>query len=99
MTATRVIVVEDERIVALHLKQQLVTLGYEVVGVAASGEQALRLVNDLRPDVVLMDIHIEGAIDGIETTERIPAELMVPVIYLTAYSDEVTLARARGTTP
>ena len=79
MTATRVIVVEDERIVALHLKQQLVKLGYEVVGVAASGEQALRLVNDLRPDVVLMDIHIEGAIDGIETTERIPAELMVPL--------------------
>jgi signal transduction histidine kinase len=99
MTATRVIVVEDERIVALHLKQQLVKLGYEVVGVAASGEQALRLVNDLRPDVVLMDIHIEGAIDGIETTERIPAELLVPIIYLTAYSDEVTLARARGTRP
>ena len=99
MTATRVMVVEDERIVALHLKQQLLKLGYDVVGVAASGEHALRLVNELRPDVVLMDIHIEGPIDGIETTERIPAELMVPVVYLTAYSDEETLARARETRP
>ncbi|HXA22136.1 MAG TPA: response regulator [Acetobacteraceae bacterium] len=99
MTATRVMVVEDERIVALHLKQQLLKLGYDVVGVAASGERALRLVNELRPDVVLMDIHIEGPIDGIETTERIPAELMVPVVYLTAYSDEETLARARETRP
>jgi signal transduction histidine kinase len=99
MTATRVIVVEDERIVALHLKQQLLKLGYDVVGVAASGEHALRLVSELRPDVVLMDIHIEGPMDGIETAERIPADLLVPVIYLTAFSDEVTLARARGTRP
>jgi CheY-like chemotaxis protein len=73
MTATRVVIVEDERIVALHLKQQLQKLGYDVAGVAASGEHALRLINELRPDVVLMDIHIEGAFDGIETTERIPA--------------------------
>ncbi len=99
MTATRVVIVEDERIVALHLKQQLTKLGYDVAGVAASGEHALRLINEVRPDVVLMDIHIEGAIDGIETTERIPAELMVPVVYLTAYSDEETLARARETRP
>jgi signal transduction histidine kinase len=99
MMATRVVIVEDERIVALHLKQQLLKLGYDVVGVAASGEQALRLLADLRPDVVLMDIHIEGAIDGIETTALIPAELMVPVVYLTAYSDEPTLARARETKP
>jgi signal transduction histidine kinase len=99
MTATRVIIVEDERIVALHLRQQLSKLGYDVVGVAASGEHALRLINDVHPDVVLMDIHIEGAMDGIETAERIPEELLMPVIYLTAYSDEMTLARARSTRP
>jgi signal transduction histidine kinase len=99
MTATRVLVVEDERIVALHLKQQLTKLGYDVVGMAASGESALRLIDDARPDVVLMDIHIDGPMDGIETTARIPAELLIPVIYLTAYSDETTLARARVTKP
>jgi signal transduction histidine kinase len=99
MTPTRVMIVEDERIVALHLKQQLLKLGYDVVDVAASGEHALQLVNELRPDVVLMDIHIEGAMDGIETADRIPADLLVPVVFLTAYSDEETLARARVTRP
>jgi len=72
--------VEDERIVALYLRQQLLKLGYEVAGVAASGERALRLVSDVRRDVVLMDIHIDGPMDGIETTEQMPADLLVPVI-------------------
>jgi signal transduction histidine kinase len=99
MTATRVMIVEDERIAALHLKQQLLKLNYEVVGVAASGERVLHLINQMQPDVVLMDIHIEGAMDGIETADRIPVDLLVPVVYLTAYSDEETLARARDTRP
>lgn len=99
MTAIRILVVEDERIVALHLKQQLIRLGYLVDAVVASGDRALRQVADRRPDVVLMDIHIEGCMDGIETAKLIPSELRIPVIYLTAYSDEDTLARARDTTP
>ena len=64
---------------------------------ATSGEQALQQIRDLQPDVVLMDIHIEGDIDGIETAARIPPELHIPVIYLTAYSEEATLERARDT--
>jgi hypothetical protein len=99
MKPARVVVVEDERIVALHMQQQLVTLGYEVAGVAASGNVALDHIIRQRPDIVLMDIHIEGDIDGIETTTRIPAELQVAVIYLTAYSEETTLERARATNP
>jgi signal transduction histidine kinase len=99
MAETRIVVVEDERIVAFHLKRQLTKLGYEVSAIAASGDRALQQVTDLRPDVVLMDIHIEGAIDGIETAQRIPAELHIPVIYLTAFSDDDTLARASATTP
>ena len=67
MAATRIIVVEDERIVTLHLKQQLTKLEYDVVAVAGSGERALQLINELQPDVVLMDIHLEGEMDGIET--------------------------------
>jgi signal transduction histidine kinase len=99
MTAPRIIAVEDERIVALHLKQQLQNLGYEVPAVTASGEAALASIIEHRPDLVLMDIHIEGAIDGVDTAAQIPAELGIPVIYLTAYSEEATLERARATKP
>jgi PAS domain S-box-containing protein len=99
MIQTKILAVEDERIVALHLRQQLTSLGYNVVAVAASGERALAEMKAQRPDLVLMDIHIEGAIDGIETAALIPAELRIPVIYLTAYSEEATLERARATKP
>ena len=99
MQAPRIMLVENERIVALHLRQQLSKLGYEVVGVVASGEQALERVRELEPDVVLMDIHIEGELDGIETAARLPNDLQIPVVYLTAYSEAATLARARATKP
>ncbi|MGD0719491.1 MAG: PAS domain S-box protein [Roseiarcus sp.] len=95
----RIIVVEDERIVALHLKQQLTRLGYDVVALAASGEQALAEILALRPDLVLMDIHIEGALDGIEVAARIPGALGIPVVYVSAYSEQAALARARSTKP
>lgn len=96
---TRILVVEDERIVGLHLKQQLIKLGYKVVAVVSSGEEALKVVKDRSFDVVLMDIHIDGEIDGIETASRIPADQCVPVIYLTAFAGETTLQRARATKP
>jgi signal transduction histidine kinase len=99
MPATRVLVVEDERIVAMHLRQQLQKLAYEVPAVAHSGRQALRSIEEDKPDIVLMDIHIDGEMDGIETAAKIPADLGIPVIYLTAYSDDGTLARARNTGP
>jgi signal transduction histidine kinase len=99
MASTQVLLVEDEGVVALHLRRQLVKLGYTVAAVAASGEDALRHIEARCPDVVLMDIHLTGPFDGIETTLRIPAELQVPVIYLTAHAEETTLDRARATKP
>ena len=96
---TQIMVVEDERILALHLRQQLVRLGYGILGPTASGEDALRQIETAKPDLVLMDIHIEGMLDGIETAARIPPDYLIPVIYLTAYSEEATLARARRTKP
>jgi PAS domain S-box-containing protein len=99
MMAAKIILVEDERVVALHLKQQLTHLGYDVVAVAASGAQALERIVDLRPDLVLMDIHIEGELDGIDVSARIPDALGIPIIYLTAYSEQATLDRARATKP
>jgi signal transduction histidine kinase len=77
----------------------LAELGYHVTAAAASGAQALREVRKTNPDVILMDIHIEGDFDGIETAKLIPFETRPPVIYLTAHSDEATLERARSTCP
>src|SRR5438067_383331 len=87
---TKVVVVEDERIVALNLKQRLTRLGYDVTAPAITARP---------PDIVLMDIHIDGDMDGIETAEAIPADLHIPVVYLTAYAEEATLDRARHTRP
>jgi signal transduction histidine kinase len=99
MQPIRVLVVEDERIVALHLKQQLTKLGYAVVAVVASGDQALQFLRQNHPDVVLMDINIEGNIDGIQTVAMMAPDDFTPVVYLTAYSEEATLQRAAATNP
>lgn len=99
VAGTKVMIVEDEAVVALHLRQELTKLGYTVAGIATTGEQALKLLEEVFPDVILMDIHIQGEIDGIETTKRIPRYLHIPVIYLTAYSEDSTLKRASDTYP
>jgi CheY-like chemotaxis protein len=99
MGVPRIVVVEDERIVAYHLRQRLTRLGYLVAGVAASGRQALQQIRELHPDVVLMDIKIEGEMDGIETVGRIPPEDRPAVIFLTAYGERATLERARAVGP
>lgn len=99
VAGTRVMIVEDEAVVALHLRQELSKLGYTVVGTATNGEQALKLIEEVFPDVVLMDIHIQGEMDGIETASRIPRYLHIPVIFLTAYSEDGTLKRAGETHP
>ncbi|MFT3930399.1 MAG: response regulator [Spongiibacteraceae bacterium] len=91
-------IVEDERIVAFNLRQRLLKLGYEVPAVVASSEQVFTEFGHSNPDIVLMDINIEGALDGIQTAERL-GETATPVIYLTAHSEETTLARARQTKP
>lgn len=96
---TRLMLVEDERVVAMNLSQRLGMLGYDVHAVASSGAEALERASQAWPDVVLMDIRIDGNIDGIETAERLNSIRPVPVVYLTAHSDEATLARARGSKP
>jgi signal transduction histidine kinase len=99
MLGAKVLLVEDEPIVAHHLQSQLTSLGYDVAAVASDGVEALGLIEEKRPALVLMDIGIEGELDGIETASRIPAEYHIPVIYLTAFSEEATLERARATRP
>ncbi|MBL0700608.1 MAG: response regulator [Desulfosarcina sp.] len=99
MSNLKILVVEDEAIVALDLKNSLKNLGYEVADVVASGEEAVARALALSPDLVLMDIMLKGDVDGIEAACRIRKEIDLPVIYLTAYADEDTLQRAKITTP
>lgn len=99
MSQVKLLVVEDESIVALDIKQRAESLGYQVTGIAPSGEEALELVAQEKPDLVLMDIVLKGEMDGIETAEQIREKWDLPVIYLTAYSDEKTLERAKLTQP
>ena len=98
-TPPRILVVEDESIVAFNLQQRLEQLGYDVPAVAVSGAESLDLIHKLLPDLVLMDIHIQGHMDGIEVASRLRATHPVPVIYLTAYAEDATLERARQTRP
>ncbi|MFT3733706.1 MAG: EAL domain-containing protein [Rhodocyclaceae bacterium] len=95
----RIMVVEDERIVALDLKGGLESLGYDVVGLAARGDEAIEQAGNLRPDLILMDINLEGPMDGTEAARHIHDEYRLPVIYLTAYAAEKTLARAEASAP
>ncbi len=99
MEVKNVLIVEDENIVALDLSRTLTRLGYQVVGTAPSAHRALQLMADRKPDVILMDIHIKGNRDGIELADYINQYHQIPIIFLTAYSEDSTLARARVTRP
>ncbi len=96
---SRILVVEDESIVAFDISSRLKRLGHEVVGTARSGEAAWQLCSQQRPDLVLMDVRIEGEEDGIDLAHRIRAKWDIPVVFLTAYADPVTLERARSAAP
>jgi len=95
----KILIVEDESIVALNIKNRLEELGYAVVAMLNSGEAALQVVDHNRPDLVLMDIKLKGTVDGIEAAALIRSRFQIPVVYLTAYSDEETVDRAKFTEP
>lgn len=99
MTRPRILVVEDELIVAEDLKMTLASLGYDVAGVTGTGEGAIDLAEKTRPDLILMDIMLAGELDGISTADRIQKILSVPVIYVTAYAGEALITRAKSTKP
>ncbi|MGB2957779.1 MAG: PAS domain S-box protein [Bacteroidota bacterium] len=95
----RILIAEDEQIVAADIRERLTKLGYSVPAVAASGEDAVALATEIKPDLLLIDIVLQGSVDGIEAVKRIRAQLDVPVIYLTAYADQGTVHRAKETEP
>lgn len=99
MIAARILIVEDDRIVARDIQHQLSRMGHVVVGMSASGEEAVRLAGSHQPDLVLMDIRLEGEMDGIEAARRIRDAQRIPVVFLTAYANDEVVQRASLTEP
>ncbi|NIP29762.1 MAG: response regulator, partial [Candidatus Dadabacteria bacterium] len=99
MQKTKVLVVEDESIVAKNIQTRLKQLGYVVPVTVSSGEEALEKIESVKPNIVLMDVVLDGQMDGIQTAEIIYNKYKTPVVYLTAYADDETLERAKRSTP
>lgn len=99
MTQRSILIVEDEAVVAKDVENRLIANGYDVAGWVVSGEQAVTEVEASVPDLVLMDIHLKGVLDGIEAADRIREEHDVPVVFVTAFADDETLNRAKVAGP
>src|SRR5215470_2753915 len=95
----QILVVEDEQIVALELRDRLVRMGHVVPAIVATAEEAVERTERLHPDLVLMDIKLQGEMDGIEAAERIRRKLDIPIVYITAFADDQTVKRAKVTEP
>ena len=89
----KILIVEDEYIIALDIRTMLEDLGYMVSAIASSGEESIQKASKMKPDLVLMDIKLKGGIDGVEAGEEIYRQLRIPIVYLTAFSDKATLRR------
>lgn len=99
MATFKILIVEDEAVIAMELEERLNHMGYQVTGCAATNASALQKIEAAPPDLVLMDIHLQGARDGIDTAEEIRSRYGLPVIYLTANAEKSTLQRAKLTAP
>jgi CheY-like chemotaxis protein len=95
----RILIVEDEALVAEDLKEMLEKFGYEVSGIADTGEKAIALTEKHQPNLVLMDIHIAGEMDGITTAGEIRSHWNIPIIYVTAFASQAIIDRAKITNP
>jgi PAS domain S-box-containing protein len=99
MSEAKIMIVEDEAITGMDIRRSLTEMGYSVCAIATTGELAVRKAGELHPDLILMDIMLAGKMSGIEAAEQILKEHRIPVVYLTAYSDDKFLAKARVTEP
>lgn len=99
MTKAKIMIVEDEWITADDIKMSLQNLGYTVTSISSSGDEAIQNAEKDKPDLVLMDIVLQGEMDGIKAANQIRSRFNIPVIYLTAYADEKILERAKITEP
>jgi DNA-binding LytR/AlgR family response regulator len=98
-TLIKILVVEDEMIIGAKISLHLTNLGYEVTGILPRGEEAILHAEENKPDIILLDIQLKGKLDGIETALQIQKVADIPIIYLTANSDEATFNRAKASRP
>lgn len=99
MSKANILLVEDERIASMDIQEMIEEAGYSVADATSNAESALEVLDSDPVDLVIMDINLPGEMDGIEATEEINDQYDIPVIYLTAFSNEETLDRARETEP
>jgi len=95
-SGAKIILVEDELIIAASIAKELRRAGYDVVGIACSAEQALAVIEEKIPQLVLMDVRIKGPVDGIQTAQQIATNFSIPVIFMSAQGDRDTLDRAKA---
>jgi DNA-binding NarL/FixJ family response regulator len=95
----KIMIVEDEAVIALRLQKMLTRMGYHVIGISYTGDEALEKAGSLRPDLILMDIMLPGETDGIKAAEGVKSKLDIPVIFLTAYSEDKIIERAKKAEP
>ena len=99
MAKAKILIVEDEILIARELETRLKGLGYTVVRIALSGEEAIQAMSELQPDLVLLNIVLKGTMNGITTAEKLRTRFDVPAVFVTAYGDEGALKRAKVTEP
>jgi CheY-like chemotaxis protein len=95
----KILIAEDERIIAWEMESMVMDLGYEVTAITSSGEDTVEKTKEELPDLILMNVKLKGEMDGIEAVQEIQSRYQIPVIDISAYSDEETVCRARGTSP
>src|SRR5512136_2898704 len=96
---SKILVVDDEAIITMQLEERLTALGYEVVGMAASGEESIEKARRLSPDIVLMDIVMPGKMNGIEAAKQIYEEMGIPCVFVTSYADDAIIQKAKEARP
>jgi CheY-like chemotaxis protein len=89
----KILIVEDENIIALDIRAMLEDLGYRVSAIVSSGEESIQTASKMKPDLVLMDIKLKGSLDGVSAGQEIFRQFQIPIVYLTAYSDQATINR------
>lgn len=96
MGKTRIIIVEDNNIISLDLKHCLEQMNYEIISTIPNGEQAISQTFEMKPDIKLMDVNLNGKVNGIEAAEKINSTLKVPILFISAYSDNDVMVKAKS---
>jgi CheY-like chemotaxis protein len=99
MLNSKILLIENESIIAIDLKSRLENLGYNIIGIVNKGEDAIKKIEETKPDLILMNIILKGELDGIKTAQIIKNKYKIPFIYLTAHHDNKILKRAQKTQP